>query len=138
MFIKLDTYLSDPTITGEYWYDEASDIVEDMLDEFEALDWQTLISELPNKSVDYKIKLAYCINDNGNPYKLHTLLYMINTDNDDIFKVCIGSLVNFVSSSTKELFLKNNNLMDRLKSLMSNSDKVAYVVCENFLNKLKP
>jgi len=131
MFKEFDNYLSSQ-MSMDYWHNEASDIAEDMIDEFEMQDWEILINELPSKSIDYKKKLAYCINDNGNPCELSALMCMLDTDNDELLLICIGSLVYFLNTNNKKIFLENDVLLNKIDILMSSSNLVAHKVCENF------
>jgi len=101
MYIELDNYLLG-NLPVDYWYDEGFSIACEMLRKFAQEDWEILSREVLNKPPDYQRKLAYCIDNSSGNYGLSILLSLGDTDDEELFEICVDSLRAFSSTSDKE------------------------------------
>ena len=83
MFEELDRYIKEfemEDFAVDYWYDEGATIAEDMLHKFKNHDWESLLHMLPNRTIGWKRRLAYCLHDSSDLKQLETLWEFIYPD----------------------------------------------------------
>ena len=122
MFSELDSYLLG-YLPLDYWYDEGYSIARGMLSKFSQQDWKDLLENIPGKSLDYQKKLAYCIENSGNEHELSILLLLTNTDDNELFEICIDSLREFTNFDNYKLVMKNDTFINRMKMSVKNASK---------------
>lgn len=134
MFEELDRYLKEfatEDFAVDYWYDEGASIVEDMLQKFQNNDWQVLMEALPKRTIGWKRRLAYCLNDSSDLNQLETLFILVNTDDTELFEISVDSLRSFKEN---QIMMKNNNqIIKRIDTLMPQAGAVAKKIFEEFL-----
>ncbi len=86
------TDFSSDNEPGDYWYDCAIVESTEMLSKFKESDWKCLLGDLANKPIFWKIRLVECLGDLNNSYELEVILYLINTDDNNLFNSCLDSL----------------------------------------------
>jgi len=106
MIKELNLYL-DGEMSDDYWYDEAISICEDILKQFSKAEWNELLELIPSNDNVWNLRLVECLGNINQPYDFSCILKMINTDNYDVFTVCIDSLrevdLSLIPQNEKEL-----------------------------------
>ncbi|KOR87836.1 hypothetical protein AM231_00885 [Paenibacillus solani] len=136
MIKELDDYLSG-YFSDDYWYDEGFSIAQELLLKFSLRDWEELSSEVLNKPIEWKRKLAYCLHDESSMDELNMLLKLLSTDDEELFGICIDSLRSFANTESKKLILKNPSILKRIYELIPNSGDASKKVFEAFLEKIQ-
>ena len=111
-------------------------IARKMLSRFTQQDWKKLFNNVSDKSLEYQRKLAYCIENSGNEYELGILLSMVNTNDEELFEICVDSLREFIGTDNKQLILKNDILINQINRLLPSSSRPTSKMYEDFLKKL--
>jgi hypothetical protein len=135
MYKELDEILSEDC-SEDSWYDDGFIYAQDLLNKFTEENWKTLFKQFNNKSDKWKIKLAYCINDDLGMTGLELLLNMLN-ENDAVIETVIDSLRSFNSEEYKKIILSNNHVISNAKKLIDTSYLPVKRVAEEFLKTFK-
>ena len=104
---ELDKLLSQET-TVDSWYDDGYLIARDIMTEFLEEDWKQLYGLIEDKSVEWKKKLAYSIDNQLIEEELKVLFCLLDTDDEELLFMCKESLRSFDSSMIKR-FPESNN-----------------------------
>ncbi len=136
MFTEFNDYLSG-YFTDDYWYDEGFSIAQDMLLQFTPLDWGKLSNCALNKPIEWQRKLAYCLHNESNMNELNVLLTLLDTDDEELFELCVDALRSFTSTEDKKLILKNPSIQQRVYKLIPHSGDATKKVYEEFLKKIQ-
>lgn len=135
MFEELDRYIKEfeaDDFAADYWYDEGVLIAEDMLQKFESNDWESLIQVLPKRTIGWKRRLAYCLNDSNDLKQLETLLILIDTDDTELFEISVDSLRSF--KDNQFMMQNNNQIIKKIETLMPKVGAVTKKIFQDFLN----
>lgn len=135
MYKEFDDYLSG-YFHDDYWYNEGFVIAREIIEKFQKSDWELLLKEIDNKELDWKKRLAYCIDNRDNPYELKILLRLFESDDDELLKLTIDSLRLFDNETSKALILKNTLLRKKLNYLMNNSSDITKIMLKDYLKKM--
>ncbi|MNF18629.1 hypothetical protein D3C80_2228260 [compost metagenome] len=65
------------------------------------------------------------------------LLILLNTDDEELFEICIDTLRSFTSSESKKLLLKNPSILQKIHELIPISGEATKKVFEAFLEKIQ-
>jgi len=134
MYKELDNYLLG-YLPMDYWYDEGFSIAREILSNFTQEDWEELANNISSKTLDYQRKLAYSIENSGREYELSVLLSMTNTEDRELFEICIDSLREFINTENKHLFVKNEAILNHINRAMPNADRTTKNMYKDFLDK---
>lgn len=121
----------------DYWYDEGTDIAENMLIGFDDNDWKMLLKSIPERTVNWKKRIAYCMHDGNNLNQLMVLLRLVDTDDDELFEISVDSLRGFTSKECLKLIQNDTEIIFKIKELYPNVGEPAKRVFEEFLKKLR-
>lgn len=136
MYTEFNEYLVG-YLPMDYWYDEGFSIARGMLAKFNQQDWAMLLSELSDKSLEYKCKLAYCIESNATEHSINTLLILCNTNNQELLDICVDSLRSFTNDDeSKAAILKNSTLVNKIKNPGSNLGVATKKIYEDIKHQL--
>lgn len=136
MFDEFDNYISEfatEDFAVDYWYDEGVNIAENMLHEFDDNDWKTLSRSIPDKTVEWKKRLAYCLHDESNLNQLTVLLRLVDTDNSELFEIAVDSLRGFTSKECLDLIQNDSQIIFKIKELSSKVGDATKRVFEDYL-----
>lgn len=139
MFDEFDKYISAFAMEDysvDYWYDEGAGIAENMLDKFDNNDWKTLLRSMPERTVEWKKRLAYCMNNGSDLNQLTVLLKLADTDNDELFEIVVDSLRVFTGEECLNLIQNDSQIIYKIKELYPKVGDVTKRVFEAFLNKM--
>ncbi len=100
MYEKVDAVLSENS-ADNYFYDDEFLYVQQLLSEFTNSDWENLTRRLKDKDDKYKIRLAYCIDEDNGVYGFHLLLDLLN-ESDEVTEHAIDSLRSFDGEEYKK------------------------------------
>ncbi|MCM3025305.1 hypothetical protein M3584_00225 [Bacillus safensis] len=117
MFKELDNLLSADT-TVDSWYDDGCLIASEILSEFSLNDWEELSNQVLNKPIEWQRKIAYCLDNECNEYELNILIGLLNTNDKELFEICIDTLRSFPIEESKKLILKHPQIKKTLIGLM--------------------
>ncbi|EAD4111294.1 hypothetical protein EJC92_14885, partial [Listeria monocytogenes] len=99
MFEKLDIYLLDfinENSSEDFWYDYTYLQAQELLNNFTQSDWVELYQNIVTKGDLWKIRVAYCIDEDMGMNGFEFLLSLMN-DGDDVAECAIDSLRSFDS-----------------------------------------
>lgn len=134
MFEELDRYIKEfetEDFAVDYWYDEGFIIAEDMIEKFEESDWDALFIELPNRTIGWKRRLAYCLNDFDNLRQLELLLILADSDDDELFEISVDALRVF---KNKQIMIqKSSQIKQKIEMLMPKAGIVTRKIFQEFL-----
>ncbi|QTD39538.1 hypothetical protein [Sporosarcina sp. Te-1] len=137
MYEKADAVLSEDS-ADNYFYDDEFMYAQELMSEFTNSDWENLIRELKDKDDKYKIRLAYCIDEDNGVYGFNVLLDLLN-ENDEVAEYAIDSLRSFDGEEYKKIIAANKQVKEKVEKLMKNASLPVERMLEAFLlqNKLK-
>lgn len=96
MYEELDFYLNDYASTNNailnYFYDKGFEDIEEIIEQFNADDWEKLFKEIDNKSDLWKERLVYCLGDRENQNQIKLLEKLLKTKDDKLFLQIINTL----------------------------------------------
>lgn len=137
MFTELDQYISSfmgENIALDYWYDEGVLIAQKIINAFDDNDWLCLEQALPHRSIEWKCRLAYCLDDGNNIHQLTVLLLLSDTENDELVECVVDSLREFVHNLHCKEHPLFTVLVNRIKEKLTDLNPVVKRVFIDFLN----
>ncbi len=136
MYNEFDEYLQG-FFTDDYWYDDAHDFAEEMLEKFNISDWEKLMSDLLMKSVDWQKKYVYCIDNGVNcKYAIQSIFLLLNIEDKELLEMCVDSLRCIIGEENSAMILNNDSLMQKMEKLYLESSKPVRLIIEDFKRKL--
>lgn len=137
-FIEYMKDFLDEDSSLDFWYDIASEDASKLLLLFTDSDWLELVKELNSQPLEFKKKLAYCLDNVENAHQLKVLLLLTNTEDKELLELCIDSLRGFMNNNnTIKLISQNKVLIDDIKRALPDVSIVTRKVYEDFLSKLE-
>lgn len=92
---ELDELLTHE-VTDDAWYDDGVFIAQEIIENFSANDWKELLKCFMSKNISWKKKLVYSFCDNNNLNEVYIIVQLLlNSNDDELFEICIDSLRNF-------------------------------------------
>jgi hypothetical protein len=140
MYKKFEEYMSDfldEDSSPDFWYDVASAQAYAILRNFSENDWARMIKELDSRPLEFKKKLAYCLNDSSNSCELEVLLILVDTNDDELFVTCVDSLRDFINPNSKKVIKKKEILISKIDKRKETTDNMIKTVYADFLRKLQ-
>ncbi|MGX7024625.1 hypothetical protein [Vagococcus hydrophili] len=135
MFDELNKILLEDSSENS-WYDEGCIYAEELLGKFTDNDWKKLITTLKSKNNKYKIRLAYCIDEDTSMNGFNLLLGLLDED-DEVAECVIDSLRSFDKEPYKKLIISDTTITDKAESLLKNASLPVKRVLEVFLKQNK-
>ena len=138
MFDEFDKYIlgfAGEDFAVDYWYDEGADIAENMLCEFEENDWKMLLEVIPERPLEWKKRLAYCMHDKSDLNRLKVLLNLIETEDSELFETVVDSLRGFTSEEDLNLIQTDSRIVSKIEELIPKVGEATKRVFEEFLKK---
>jgi len=136
MFDEFDKYILEFAVEDfsvDYWYDEGVDIAENMLSEFADNDWKTLLEAVPDRTIGWQRRLAYCMHDGNDLNQLKVLLNLVEIDDSELFEIVVDSLRGFTSEESLNLIHGNLQIVSKIEELMPKVGGATQKVFEEFL-----
>ncbi len=135
-FNNLITEMSRENISEDYWYDVGVDEAISLIKKFIEEDWLLLEKNIINKSLEWQKKVIYCFEQQDNPKELTIILSLIDTNDTELFEMCIDSLRFKINKSNKKCIVDNTFLMEKLKEgALTNS--IFSKLCKECLMRLE-
>lgn len=131
MYEKVDAVLSENS-SDNYFYDNEFMYVQELMKDFTEIDWKKLTENLKDKDDKYKIRLAYCIDENTEMNGFNVLLDLIN-GNDEVAEYAIDSLRSFDKEEYKNLIASDKKIINKAKALLENAGIPIKRILEAFL-----
>nr|WP_205474818.1 hypothetical protein [Bacillus altitudinis] len=136
VFKELDNLLSADT-TVDSWYDDGCLIASEILSDFSLNDWEELSNQVRNKPIEWQRKIAYCLDNECNEYELKILMDLLNTNDKELFEICIDTLRSFPIEQGKKLILEHPQILERVNHLLATTANTpAKLVLQDFLSKI--
>ena len=139
MFNEFDKYILEFAVEDfavDYWYDEGVDIAENMLHEFGDNDWKILLETIPERTIEWQKRLAYCMHDGSDLNQVRVLLELANTDDSELFEIVVDSLRGFTSEESLTLIQNDMQIGSKIKELIPKMGDATKRVFKEFLKKL--
>lgn len=139
MFEKLDSYLLDfvnENSSEDFWYDYAYMQAQELLNNFTQSDWEKMYQNIDAKSDLWKIRVAYCIDEDAGMNGFKFLLSLIN-DADDVVEYAIDSLRSFNLEEYKNIINSDSKLKIKTQKLLENASIPVKRILEAFLQQNK-
>jgi hypothetical protein len=138
MYKELDNFLNPLTedTSVDYWYDCGCVIACEILSEFTPSDWVELSNQVLSKSIEWQRKLAYCLDNECDINELNILLLLINTNDEELFEICVDTLRSFKNQETKQIVLDNPKILQRVNDLLTNASIPVKKMLQDFLSKV--
>ncbi len=135
-FVEFMKDFLDEDSSQDFWYDIASEDARKLLLRFSESDWLEMLNELDFQPLEFKKKLAYCLDNIESAQQLKVLLQLANTQDKELFEVCVDSLRNFMDNDRDEI-LQNKLLINNIKQMLPDVGIATKKVYEDFLYKLE-
>lgn len=139
MFEKLDSYLLDfvnENSSEDFWYDYAYMQAQELLNNFTQSDWEKMYQNIDVKSDLWKIRVAYCIDEDTGMSGFKFLLSLMN-DDDNVVEYAIDSLRSFDSEEYKNIITSDSMLKTKTQKLLENASLPVKRMLEAFLQQNK-
>ncbi|HDR7386911.1 hypothetical protein COM38_25315 [Bacillus toyonensis] len=135
MYEELNEILSENS-SEDSWYDDGFMYAQELLNDFTDKDWGKLFQSINDKNDKWKIRLAYCIDDDLGINGLELLLNMLD-ESDEVVETTIDSLRSFNSEEHKKMILSNSRVIDTAQKLLEKASLPVKRVLEDFLKDIK-
>lgn len=135
MYEELNEILSENS-SEDSWYDDGFMYAQELLNDFTDKDWRKLFQSINDKNDKWKIRLAYCIDDDLGINGLELLLNMLD-ESDEVVETTIDSLRSFNSEEHKKMIVSNNRVIDTAQKLLEKASLPVKRVLEDFLKDIK-
>ncbi|EUJ45238.1 hypothetical protein [Listeria riparia] len=135
MYKKVDEVLSENS-SDNYFFDDEFMYVRELLNDFTEDDWKYLIRYLRSKEDKYKIRLAYCIDEDTGMYGFNILLELLN-ENDEVAEYALDSLRSFDQEPYKNLIASDKAVIKKAEILQKNASLPVKRILEAFLQQNK-
>ncbi|EKF34751.1 hypothetical protein [Bacillus xiamenensis] len=136
MYIELNKLLSADT-TVDSWYDEGHILVSEILSDFSLNDWEELSNQVLNKPIEWQRKIAYCLDNECNEYEFNILMDLLNTNDTELFEICIDTLRSYPIEEGKKIVLQHPQILERINQMLATSaNPPAKIVLQDFISKI--
>ncbi|MBC2365683.1 hypothetical protein [Listeria booriae] len=135
MYKKVDEVLSENS-SDNYFFDDEFMYVRELLNDFTEDDWKYLIRYLRSKEDKYKIRLAYCIDEDNGMDGFNILLELLN-ENDEVAEYALDSLRSFNQEPYKNLIASDKAVIKKAEVLQKNASLPVKRILEAFLQQNK-
>ncbi|MBC1371820.1 hypothetical protein HB847_05505 [Listeria booriae] len=135
MYKKVDEVLSENS-SDNYFFDDEFMYVRELLNDFTEKDWKYLIRYLRSKEDKYKIRLAYCIDEDTGMDGFNILLELLN-ENDEVAEYALDSLRSFNQEPYKNLIASDKAVIKKAENLQKNASLPVKRILEAFLQQNK-
>ncbi|MGM0816390.1 MULTISPECIES: hypothetical protein [Bacillus] len=135
MYKELDNLLSADT-TVDSWYDDGCVIASEILSDFSLNDWKELSNHVLNKPIEWQRKIAYCLDNECNEYEFNILMDLLNTNDTELFEICIDTLRSYPIEESKKMILNHPQILEHVNHLLTTANPPAKIVLQDFLSKI--
>lgn len=136
MYKELDEFITEYQNTTDFWYDVGCVMASEKLLKFNPKDWEELSRIVHTKPLEWQKKLAYCLDNSCNRYELEILLSLLNTEDEELFEICIDTLRSFTTPESKQMILDNPSILNRVNDLLPKTGVAVKKILEDFLVKI--
>lgn len=113
-FDELITEMSQEDASDDFFYDVGVFEVTNILNHFNEDDWKKLEKNIITKDTEWKKKAIYCF-EGEHPEELPILLSIIDTDDFELFEICVDTLRFMITDDNRQRILCNNELLIKMK-----------------------
>jgi hypothetical protein len=135
MLDKLDKILSENSL-DDYFYDDEFMYVQEVISEFTEENWGNLVGILKSKDDKYKIRLAYCIDEDTGMNGFNLLLQLLY-ESDEVAEYALDSLRSFDKEPYKRMIISNKAIIEKAEALLENASLPVKRILEAFLQQNK-
>lgn len=123
-FDELITEMSQDNVSDDFFYDIGVIDATQILSKFDCNDWRKLEKNIVGKNDEWKKKAIYCF-EGEFPEELLVVLAAIDTDNMELFEVCVDSLRLMINENNKSMILENTKFIQKLKEEADNKNAIS-------------
>lgn len=137
MYDELDIYINEfskEESSDDYWYDVGAIYANQLINNFNADDWLKLMEHIDEKNDMWKKRLVYCLGDRERSADIDVVLKIIDTEDDELFVMCIDALKEMITENNKDKILSYKNINKALE-LIPKSGIATKGILENFVKK---
>lgn len=131
MYKNVDTVLSENS-SDDSFYDDEFMYVQELISEFTEEDWDNLVGSLKSKDDKYKIRLAYCIDQDTGINGFNLLLELLN-ESAEVAEYTLDSLRSFDNEQYKKLIISNKAIIEKAEALLENASLPVKRILDAFL-----
>lgn len=135
MYEKVDEVLSENS-SDNYFFDDEFLYVRELLSDFTENDWKDLTYNLKSKEEKYKIRLAYCIDEETGMNGFNVLLKLLN-ENDEVVEYALDSLRSFDREPYRNLIISDRAIIEKAENLLKSASLPVKRILEAFLQQNK-
>lgn len=135
MYEKIDKVLSENS-SDNYFFDDEFMYVRKLIGEFTEDDWKSLVCNLKNNGDKYKIRLAYCIDEEAGMDGFNLLLALLN-ENDEVTEYALDSLRSFDREPYKSMIASDKKIVKNAENLLKNASLPVKQILEAFFEQNK-
>lgn len=135
MYEKVDEVLSENS-SDNYFFDDEFLYLRELLSGFTENDWKDLTHNLNNKEDKYKIRLAYCIDEETGMNGFNVLLELLH-ENDEVVEYVLDSLRSFDGEPYRNLIISDKAIIEKAENLLKNASLPVKRILEAFLQQNK-
>lgn len=113
MYDVLDRYITEFSKEGyseDYWYDVAVVHAIQLIDDLNEEDWLLLMEHIDEKDLLWKKRLVYCLGDHSNKNELNVILKIMDTEDEELFVMCVDALKGMVTEDNREKISCSKNI----------------------------
>lgn len=138
MFEQLDRYLADfidEEASEDFWYDVAFIEAQELINQFTSEDWKKLFQSLNEKSQLYKIRVAYCIDEDAGLDGFYFLLSLVDEE-DEVAEYALDSLRSFTDERYIKTMREQKGVVEKINQLLENASVPVEKILNNLLEQL--
>lgn len=136
-FVRFINDVSKENASEDYWYDVGVDEAQNMLEEFSREDWSLFRKLIKDKPIEWQKKVIYSFDGENAEQEIGAIFDVINTEDRELFEMCIDSLRCLMNEKTRSLILERPEFLEKVQSLTSENDSIAQKIFIDFLEKIK-
>lgn len=136
---KLDEYLKEfeaDEEVNDFWYDIGTVTATNIITEFSKEDWDEVLLNLPKKSLGWKKRFAYCLDNSDSAEEFMLLVLMMDTDDEELFEICSDSIREFVNINNIQVLFSNAAIIDKIKAMIPRCTNLSLLVLSNLISSI--
>lgn len=136
---KLDAYLKEfeaDEEVNDFWYDIGTVTAANIISEFSKKDWDEVLLNLPQKSLGWKKRFAYCLDNSDSAEEFSLLVLMLDTDDEELFEICSDSIREFVNIKNIQKLFSNVVIIDKIKTMIPHCTSLSLLVLSDLISSI--
>ena len=135
-FVKFLDEIFVENTSEDYWYDVGVDEVQNMLRKFSREEWKLLGRLIKIKSTEWQKKVIYSFDEKGNDKEIKIIMDFNDTDDNELFEICIDSLRYLINEKTQKLIWEKPELLEKIQSIILKNNSITKSIYIDFLERV--